>query len=87
MKRRRQSLTYLVNAIVIALAGAEAQLDIIQAKLGVDVYVWISFALPIVNMILREFTGVPVSPIGRRRASRSMSAREDVDHDYYERGA
>lgn len=87
MKRRRQSLTYLVNAIVIALAGAEAQMHVIQAKLGVDVYVWISFALPIVNMILREFTGVPVSPMGKRRASRSAAAREDEDPDYYERGA
>lgn len=74
MKQRRKSLTVIMNVLAVALVGAEAQLGVIRTQLGADVFMWASFGLPIVNLVLREFTGVPVSRLGQRRA-----------HAYYER--
>lgn len=59
-KPRWQSKTYWVNGLVLALAGAETQLHVLQPLLPVNVYTIFAFLLPILNMILREFTTAPV---------------------------
>ncbi len=55
-KSRLASKTHLVSLAAIALAGAELKLGFLQPLLPVNVYMLISFLLPVVNMILRENT-------------------------------
>jgi len=55
-KSRRRSKTYWVNLFILVLAGAEMQLSFLQPLLPVNVFQLLAFLLPIVNLVLREFT-------------------------------
>ncbi len=59
-KPRRRSKTYWANLLAIALIGAETQLHILQPLLPVSVFTLAAFTLPIINLVLREFTRGPV---------------------------
>lgn len=54
------SRTLLLNALVLALAGAESQLNLLQPLLPVNVYALVAFALPIANGVLRLVTSSAV---------------------------
>lgn len=54
------SKTLLLNALVLALAGAESQLNLLQPLLPVNVYALVAFALPIANGVLRLITSSAV---------------------------
>lgn len=56
-----KSRTIWCNALIAALALAESQLDILQPLLPFNVYGGLAFALPIVNVVLRTVTTVPVA--------------------------
>lgn len=56
-----KSRTVLFNMAVLALAGAESQLNFLQPLLPVNVYSLIAFALPIVNGALRLVTSAGVT--------------------------
>jgi len=62
-KPRWKSKTYLVNLAIVALAAAEMQLNFLQPLLPMNVYTLFVFALPIVNLVLREYTDRPVGKI------------------------
>ena len=62
-KPRWKSKTYLVNLALIALAGAEMQLQVLQPLLPMNVYTLFAFALPVINLLLREVTTGPVGTI------------------------
>lgn len=68
-KSRFRSKTHWVNALVIALMGAETQLNVLQPLLPVNVFLLVAFLLPVVNMLLREMTDRGVRPVrmGRRQ--------------------
>ncbi len=51
-----------LNAIVLALAAAEAQLQILQPLLSVDVYQILAFVLPVANAVLATWRRKAVSP-------------------------
>lgn len=55
-KPRWKSKTYIVNLIIVALAGAESHTPFLQPLLPVNVFVLLSFLLPMVNLVLRENT-------------------------------
>lgn len=55
-KSRLRSKTYWFNLVILALAGMEMQLQVLKPLLPIDVFQLIVFVLPIVNMVLREFT-------------------------------
>jgi len=61
-KKRRHSKTYWVNGVTLLLTAAEAQFHILQPLVPVNLFLVVTFALPIVNMWLRELT---VAPVGR----------------------
>lgn len=50
------SKTLIVNALVMALATAESQLNILQPLLPVSVWQLVAFLLPVVNAALRVVT-------------------------------
>lgn len=54
------SKTLLLNALVLILAGAESQLNLLQPMLPVNVYALVAFALPIANGLLRLITSSAV---------------------------
>jgi len=56
-----RSKTVIVNLVVLVLAGAESQLNVLQGVLPGNVYTWLAFALPIVNLALRAVTTQGVS--------------------------
>jgi hypothetical protein len=56
-----RSKTVIVNLVVLMLAGAESQLNVLQGVLPGNVYTWLAFALPIVNLALRAVTTQGVS--------------------------
>lgn len=62
-KPRWKSRTYLVNLGLIALAAAETQLQVLQPVLPMNVYTLFAFALPVINLLLREVTTGPVGKI------------------------
>ncbi len=62
-KPRWKSKTYWVNLLILALAGAEMQLNLLQPALPVNVYALLAFLLPIVNVALREVTSTPVGKL------------------------
>jgi hypothetical protein len=62
-KSRRRSRTYWINGLILAFLGAESQLNILQPLLPVNVYVIAAFALPVINLVLRELTTAPVGKI------------------------
>lgn len=55
------SKTLWLNAGVLALAGAESQLNLLQPLLPVNVYGLVAFALPIANGVLRLITSSAVT--------------------------
>ncbi len=57
-----QSRTLWVNAVVLALAAAEAQLKILQNVLPGGLFAWLAFGLPVVNAALRLITTKAVGP-------------------------
>ncbi len=56
-----KSRTLWLNIVVLALAAAEAKLQILQPVLKVDVYTWLSFVLPLLNVALRSVTAQPLT--------------------------
>jgi hypothetical protein len=62
-KPRRKSKTYWANGLILALVGAETQLHVLQPLLPVSVYIVAAFALPVINIYLRELTTGPVGKI------------------------
>lgn len=56
-----QSRTLMLNAVVLALAAAEAQLGLLHALVPVNVYALLAFALPVANALLRVVTVQPVA--------------------------
>lgn len=60
MKPRHKSKTYRFNVIIAILAVAEAKVSLLQPVLGQDAYAYLTFALVIGNVILRELTKEPV---------------------------
>lgn len=50
------SRTLWVNALVLALAAAEAQLNVVQPLLPLNVYQLVAFGLPVLNAVLRFLT-------------------------------
>ena len=62
-KQRRHSKTYWVNGLILALAGAETQLHVLQPLLPMNMHTIFAFALPVINLVLREFTTAPVGRI------------------------
>lgn len=56
-----QSKIILLNAAVLAMTGLEANLNLFQPLLPVNVYALVAFGLPVANMILRRwFTTRPI---------------------------
>lgn len=55
-----QSRTLWFNAICLALAAAEAQLNVLQGHLPGGVYAWLAFVLPVGNAALRFVTSTAV---------------------------
>lgn len=51
-----RSRTLWVNAACLALAAAESQVGMLQGVVPGNVYAWLAFALPIVNVALRTIT-------------------------------
>lgn len=56
-----KSRTIWVNALMGALALAESQLQMLQPLVPFNVYGALAFGLPIVNLVLRTITTVPVA--------------------------
>lgn len=55
-----QSKTLWVNALVLALAAAESQLQVLQGALPGGLFTWLAFALPVINAALRFITSTAV---------------------------
>lgn len=55
-KHWSRSKTLIVNAIVLGLVAAEEQFHLLQPLLPVNVYALFSFALPVINGVLRAYT-------------------------------
>lgn len=56
MKPWWKSRTIWLNAIVLGLAAAEANLRLLEPMLEVDVYRLLAFALPVLNAMMRLVT-------------------------------
>lgn len=56
MKPWYQSRTLWFNAIALALAAAELQLNVLRGVLPGGVYAWLAFVLPVGNAALRLIT-------------------------------
>lgn len=54
------SRTLWLNALALAVALAEAKLQLLQGLLPVNVYVLLAFALPVLNVMLRMVTSMPL---------------------------
>ena len=54
------SRTLIVNALLLGLAAAESQLQVLQPLMPMNVYALLAFALPIVNAALRVVTTQPI---------------------------
>lgn len=50
------SRTLIINAMALALLAAEAQVNVLQPLLPVNVYALVAFLLPVVNAVLRVVT-------------------------------
>lgn len=59
-KKWWKSKTLWFNAVVAALAAAEASFGVLQPVLPGNVYGWISFVLTVGNAILRFYTSQAV---------------------------
>ena len=63
-----QSRQLLINMVLIGLAAAESQLNILQPLLPVNIYTVLTFALPVVNMMLRVTRGRTAITLGPEQA-------------------
>lgn len=63
-----KSRTLWLNLMVLLLAAAEAKLQMLQPVLKVDVYTWLSFGLPLLNLVLRTVTAQPLT-LGQQPAA------------------
>jgi hypothetical protein len=61
-----RSRTLSVNALALALAAAESQLQMLQPLLPVNVWMLLAFALPVVNAYLRAITTTAVQLVPPR---------------------
>lgn len=75
-----RSRTLLINGVVLVLAAAEAQLQLLQPLLPVDIYSLVAFGLPVVNALLRVIT---VQPLASGR-TRHDAAATDYDMPLFE---
>ncbi|OYZ76010.1 MAG: hypothetical protein B7Y09_22425 [Polaromonas sp. 24-63-21] len=55
-----KSKTLWVNAVVLALAAAESQLNVLQGALPGGLFTWLAFGLPVANAALRFITSTAV---------------------------
>jgi hypothetical protein len=55
-----KSRTLWMNALVLMLAAAESQLNVLQGRLPGGLYTWLAFALPVANAGLRFVTNTAV---------------------------
>lgn len=65
MKPWWKSKTLWVNAVVLMLAAAESQLNVLQGALPGGLYVWLAFVLPVANAALRFITSTAITGTGR----------------------
>ena len=72
-KKRRHSKTYWVNGLTLLLTAAETQFHILQPLVPVNLFLVVTFTLPIVNLWLREVT---VRPVGRIKPSPLPNSHE-----------
>ncbi|MDP2008221.1 MAG: hypothetical protein Q8K45_21325 [Rubrivivax sp.] len=56
-----KSKTVWANALVLLLAAAETQLNVLQPLLPVNVYALVAFVLPVLNLWLRGVTALALS--------------------------
>ena len=56
-----QSKTLWVNALVLVLAAAESQLNVLQGVLPGGLFPWLAFTLPVVNAALRFITSTALT--------------------------
>ena len=56
-----KSKTLWLNALVLLLATAESQLGVLREALPINVYALIAIALPVLNMLLRTVTTMPLA--------------------------
>lgn len=56
-----KSRTLWLNLLVLVLAAVEAKMQLLQPVLKVDVYTWLSFCLPLLNLVLRTVTAQPLT--------------------------
>jgi hypothetical protein len=61
MKHPKRSKTLWANAIMTALLAAELNVGLLRAWLGEEVYGVVSFAIILVNVVLRFVTTGPIS--------------------------
>jgi hypothetical protein len=55
------SKTLWLNAVVLVLAAAESQLNVLQGALPGGLFAWLAFGLPVLNAALRFITSTGVS--------------------------
>ena len=60
-KRWYSSKTLWFNVIVLALAAAETQLNVLQNVLPGGLYAWLAFVLPVGNAALRFITSTAIT--------------------------
>lgn len=60
MKPWWKSKTLWFNAVVLMLAAAESQLNVLQGALPGGLFAWLAFVLPVVNAALRFITSTGV---------------------------
>ena len=60
MKPWYKSRTLWFNALALALAAAELQLNVLRGVLPGGVYAWLAFVLPVGNAALRLITHTAV---------------------------
>ena len=65
MKRWHKSKTLWLNVVVVVLALAESQLNILQPVLPVNFYAMVAFGLPLLNAALRLITSQALSLGGK----------------------
>lgn len=55
-----KSKTLWLNALVLLFATLELRLDLVKEIAPAQLYAWIAIALPVLNMLLRAITSVPI---------------------------
>lgn len=61
MKPWWKSKTLWVNAVVLMLAAAESQLNVLQGVLPGGLFPWLAFTLPVANAALRFITSTAIT--------------------------